>query len=132
MDLNLEKVMMAKEILLVLKNHIGKCVVINVITEHKEVADFISHEVKSVVSNAVVKNDQEQVTLSKLLNSVRDEIEREDNLLLINVSHDLGWPSLEVCAIDLNIVKDLNDREAVYAGESVVINGKPFYDDEIL
>jgi hypothetical protein len=132
MDLNLERVMIAEEVLLVLKSHIGKSIVINVTTEHKEVADFITQEVHSVVPTAVVKNTQEQVTLSQLLNSVRDELEHKDNLLLVNVSHDLGWPSLEVCAIDLNIVKDLNDREAVYAGESVVINGNPFYDDEIL
>tara|TARA_B100000508_G_C11447586_1_gene272247 strand:- start:647 stop:1045 length:399 start_codon:yes stop_codon:yes gene_type:complete len=132
MDLNLERVMIAEEVLLVLKSHIGKSIVINVTTEHKEVVDFITQEVHSVVPTAVVKNTQEQVTLSQLLNSVRDELEHKDNLLLVNVSHDLGWPSLEVCAIDLNIVKDLNDREAVYAGESVVINGNPFYDDEIL
>ena len=132
MDLNLERVMVAEEVLLVLKSHIGKSIIINVTTEHKEVADFITQEVHSVVPTAVVKNTQEQVTLSQLLNSVRDELEHKDNLLLVNVSHDLGWPLLEVCAIDLNTVKDLNDREAVYAGQSAVINGTPFYDDEIL
>nr|MBL0710357.1 hypothetical protein [Colwellia sp.] len=125
MDLNLERVMVAEEVLLVLKSHIGKSIIINVTTEHKEVADFITQEVHSVVPTAVVKNTQEQVTLSQLLNSVRDELEHKDNLLLVNVSHDLGWPLLEVCAIDLNTVKDLNDREAVYAGQSAVIKGNP-------
>lgn len=131
MDLELEKVSVAKEVLAILGQHNEDCVVVNLLTLHQNLFEFVSKEVKAALPNTIVKHEPELITLPKLLNHVRNEVTGKE-LLLVNVSHDLGWPYFEMCTINLDSLAALDDREAVHGGDSKVHHGTPFYDDEVL
>ncbi|MGP4944058.1 hypothetical protein [Pseudoalteromonas nigrifaciens] len=132
MDIDLEQVMVAKEVLTALSKRSADCVVINLLSGHKPLVDFVTSEVKAVKPDAVVTHQPDLINLPKLLAHVRGDIEGNETLMLMNVSHELGWPHIEICEINLVNATDLDERESVFGGDSSVHIGKPFYDNEVL
>ncbi|MDI4652641.1 MULTISPECIES: hypothetical protein [Pseudoalteromonas] len=130
MDTNLEKVAVKTEILKHIAESSAAYFAINVNSDSKQVIDYLKAELS--VNNVRVDAIEQCKTLPRYFAAIREELSSHENVDLMLVSHDLGWPLIELSHMQMDKTGGISEQAAIYASENKVLHGKPFYDDEIL
>lgn len=130
MDIKLEKKQVANELKQLISKQDSVNFLVNVITTSQEMVDHINESL--TYSNLIIKHEPKLNSLPLLFSEYRNILSEMDVVNVLNVTHELGWTQIESCLIDIQKTKNLTSKDAIYASESGVYNGKPFYDDEVL
>lgn len=130
MDINLEKKHVTNDVKQVLALSNASHHLVNIISSSEELVSHLKSELSA--ENITVKHKPDLLNLPGLFSTYRGELSSNHTVSILNVSHDLGWPCIERCEIDIEKTKQLEAKEAVFASESSVHNGTPFYDEFVL
>ena len=71
------------------------------------------------------------ISLPHFLGVIRTELQDKSDVQLMIISHELGWPMIESCYLNLHTVKAMSDQDAIYAADNTIYHGQPFYHGDI-
>ncbi len=130
MDTNLEKVALKSEVEKHLAESNASYFAINVSSANQLVIDYLKDELAS--DNVRVDAFEQCGTLPSYFGEIRDQFSSFQDVEIMLVSHDLGWPLIELSHLKMDAIKGLDDHAAIYASENTLLHGKPFYDEDVL
>lgn len=130
MDLDLEKVAISKEIDKRLSGSTASYFAINIISEHSEVVEYITNSHSAV--NVRVDAMQQLGTLPKYFGIIREEIKDRPDVELMLISHNLGWPLIEISHVKMGKIQSFGNEAAIFASDNEVVHGQAFYDEDVL
>lgn len=129
MNIELEKVSVKTAIEHCLTHSAASHFMINIVSSHPPFVEYLKSVLGSDSVHILACTDI--LSLPHFLGLVRTKIQYKSDIQFMIVSHELGWPMIESCHLNLHTVKAMSAQDAIYAGDNTIHHGQPFYDGDI-